>query len=148
MTNADRLTVIQHGAIVLLIGLLCGLPTVTEEEPIRFWHTAHESIVFIGILMLAVSSVLPHIRLETREARALIWSLLATGYGLGTGLITQAVLGKHAFSPSTDPALMFGFIANTTGMLGSVLTASLTLMGARAARRLAAAAPASISVAT
>ena len=145
MTNADRLTVIQHGAIVMLVGLLCGLPTMLEEEPIRFWHTAHETIVFMGILMLAVSSVLPHIKLEMRESRALIWALLATGYGLGTGLITQAVLGEHAFSPSTDPALMFGFIANITGMFGSVLTASLTLMGARAARRVPAAAPVQVA---
>lgn len=30
---------------------------------------------------------------------------------------------------------MFAFIANATGMLGSVLTASLTIMGARVPRR-------------
>jgi hypothetical protein len=33
---------------------------------------------------------------------------------------------------------MLGFIANATGMLGSVLTASLTIMGARIPRRAAA----------
>jgi hypothetical protein len=147
MTNADRLTVIQHGAIVMLIGLLAGVPTMLEHEPIRFWHTAHETIVFMGILMIAVSSVFPYIRLAARESRALVWSLLATGYGLGTGLITQAILGQHAFSPTTDPALMFGFLANITGMFGSVLSASLTLMGARAARRAMAPTPAGVSVA-
>ena len=61
MSHADRLAAIQHGAIVMLIGLFLGFATVLEEEPIRFWHTAHETTVFIGILILAVSSVLPHL---------------------------------------------------------------------------------------
>ena len=133
MSNADRLTVIQHGAIVMLIGLFFGFATVAEEEPTRFWHTAHETTVFIGILLLAVSSAVTHLRLERRESRALMSSILATGYGLPTGLFIQAALGKHAFGPSTDPLVMLGFICNTIGMGGSVLTASLIVMGARAA---------------
>jgi hypothetical protein len=51
------------------------------------------------------------------------------------GLIIQGITGTQAFSPTTNPVLMFAFIANLTGMLGSVLTASLTIMGARAASR-------------
>jgi len=133
MSNTDRLTAIQHGATVMLIGLFFGFATMIEEEPIRFWHTAHETTVFIGILILAVSAALPHLKLDKREGRALMTSILATGYGLPAGLLIQALLGKHAFSPTTDPVLMLGFICNITGMGGSVFLASLTLMGARAA---------------
>ena len=133
MAHSDRMRVVFHGALVLLVGLLCGLPTVLEREPERLWHTAHESLILIGILLLAMSSVLPVLRLERREARGLVWSLLATGYGLMTGLILQAVTGAHAFGPSRSPVLMLAFVGNAIGMLGSVLTASLTLMGARAA---------------
>lgn len=134
MSNAERLAVIQHGAIVMLIGLFFGFATVAEEEPIRFWHTAHETTVFIGILVIAVSSALTHLKLDRRESRALMWSILATSYGLPTGLFVQAVLEKHAFGPSSDPWVMLGFIFNTIGMGGSVLTAALIAMGARAAR--------------
>jgi hypothetical protein len=141
MSNEDRLRVIQHGALVMLIGLFFGFATVAEEEPMRFWHTAHETTVFIGILILAVSSALTHLKLERREARALMWSILATGYGLPTGLFIQAVVEKHAFGPSSDPWVMTGFILNTIGMGGSVLTASLIVMGARAARVATAAEP-------
>lgn len=133
MSHESRMRVVTHGAIVLLVGLLCGIPTVPEEEPMRLWHTAHESLIMIGILLFAVSSVMPILVLERREARALVWSLLGTGYGLMTGLVLQAVTGHHAFGPSTSPVLMIAFIGSTVGMLGSVLTASLTLMGARAA---------------
>jgi len=135
MPNNDRTRVIYHGAVVMLVGLLCGLPTVNEEEPARLWHTAHESLILIGILLLAMSSVLQFLVLPKREGTALIWALLATGYGLMVGLVIQGITGAHAFSPTTNPVLMFAFIANITGMFGSVLTASLTIMGARAARR-------------
>jgi hypothetical protein len=112
---------------------------VPEEEPMRLWHTAHESLILIGVLMLAVSSVMPVLELPRREGRALVWSLLGTGYGLATGLVIQGITGQHAFGPSSSPLLMFAFIANATGMLGSVMTASLTLMGARGAQRVPAA---------
>lgn len=100
----------------------------------RLWHTAHESLILIGVLLLGISSVLPVLVLQKREAMGLFWSLLATGYGLMTGLILQAVTGVHAFGPSTSPILMMAFVANVIGILGSVLTAALTMMGAHAAR--------------
>lgn len=133
MTHQDRMRIVYHGAVVLLVGLLCGLPTVLEAEPMRLWHTAHESLILIGILLISVSSVLPLLMLEPREARGLRWSLLATGYGLMIGLVLQGITGTHAFGPSTSPVLMIAFIGNATGMLGSVMVAALTLTGARAA---------------
>jgi hypothetical protein len=90
MTQSYRVRVVFHGAVILLVGLLCGYPTVLEEEPMRLWHTAHESLILIGILLFAVSSALP-------------------------------VLG------------MIAFAGNAIGILGSMLVAALTLMGAHAA---------------
>jgi hypothetical protein len=137
MGKSDRIRVIFHGGIVMLAGLLCGLPTVAEGDAERFWRTAHESLILTGTLMLAVSSVLAVLVLPKRESSGLLWSLLATGYGFTVGLVLQAVTGQHAFGPSADPILLIAFIGNTAGILGSVLTASLTIMGARAAYRLA-----------
>jgi hypothetical protein len=138
MPNSDRMRIIFHGAVVLLVGLLCGVPTVTESlggETERLWHTAHEGLIMIGIMLLAISSVMPMLRLEKREAMGLVWSLLATGYGLMTGLILQGITGARAFGPTTSPVFMAAFIGNAIGMFGSVVSASLTIMGARAARR-------------
>lgn len=137
MANSDRMRIVFHGAVVLLIGLLCGLPAVNESanEAGRLWHTAHEGLIMIGVLMLTLSSVLPALVLERRESVGLVWSLLAMGYGLMTGLVLQGITGTRAFGPTTSPVLMIAFIGNATGMLGSVLSAALTIMGARAARR-------------
>lgn len=138
MSNTDRLRIVVHGAIVVLVGLFCGFGAVNEPDVERLWHTAHEGLIMIGILMLTISSVMPVLALPKRESIALVWALLAMGYGLMTGLVLQGILGEHAFSPTTSPSLMIAFIGNALGMGGSVISVSLTLMGAINARKSAA----------
>jgi hypothetical protein len=133
MPHRDRPRVVFHGGVVLLAGLLCGLPSVAEPESERMWRTAHESLIMMGILLLAVSSVLPVLVLERREARGLFVALLATSYGFTVGLVLQAVTGTHAFAPSASPLPLIAFIGNVTGILGSLLAALLIMTGARAA---------------
>jgi hypothetical protein len=133
MDRTLRLRVILHGGIVMLVGLLCGLPAVNEGDSERYWHTAHEALILIGVLLFAVSSVMPYLVLGKGEAKTLFRALLATGYGLMGGTVLQGVTGQHAFGPSTSPVVMVAFLSNVIGILGSVLTASLTIMGAAAA---------------
>jgi hypothetical protein len=136
MSNDARLRLILHGAIVLLVGLLCGLPTVVESiggDSVRYWHTAHEALIMMGVWMLAASSVLPVLVLARREASALIWSFLAMGYGFMTALIIGGVVGATAFSPGGTPATVAAFLAAVLGILGAIMSAALTLMGAWAA---------------
>lgn len=134
MTN-DRARLIFHGAVVILVGLLCGYPTVVEAlgSPSRNWHTAHEGLIMMGIWMLAMSSVLPALVLKRREALGLLWSMLAVGYGFMTALIIQGVTGYEAFEPGQTPVSFVEFTGSAIGILGSLLTALLTLSGARAA---------------
>lgn len=133
MDRTIRLRIILHGAIVMLVGLLCGLPAVNEADTERYWHTAHEALILIGVLLFAVSAIMPHLVLGKSEAKGLLRSLLATGYGLMGGTVLQGVTGQHAFGPSTSPVVMLAFVSNVIGILGSVLTACLVIMGASAA---------------
>ena len=141
MTNNDRLRLIFHGSIVLLVGLLCGFPTVVEAiasvESVRVWHTAHEALIMMGIWMLAGSSVLPVLVLQRREATALVWSLLLMGYGFMTALVIGGVIGMTPFSPGGTPAAFTAFLGSVVGIFGAVMAAALTLMGARAALKAA-----------
>ena len=135
MTDTDRPRLIFHGAVVLLIGLLCGLPTVVESinESGRFWHTAHEALIMMGIWMLASSSVLPALVLERREKTALIASLLVMGYGFTVALVIGGSVGANAFEPGGTPATFTAFVAAVVGIGGAFVATALTLMGARAA---------------
>lgn len=135
MADKDRLRLIFHGAIVLLAGLLSGVPTVVEamNESGRFWHTAHEALVMVGIWILAASSVRPVLVLDKREATALMWSLLALGYGFMVALVMGGVLGTSPFQPGGTPATFIAFVSALLGIAGAFVATAVTLMGVRAA---------------
>ena len=141
MDTNDRTRVVFHGAIVLFVGLLCGYPAVTEGDGgERLWHTAHEGLIMVGIMLFAITSVMPLLRLEPRERAGLVWSLVAMGYGLTVGLLIEGITGQRAFGVTTSPVLMVGFITNAIGILSSMVAVGLTISGAYAARRAAVAA--------
>ena len=81
MSPLNRPRLIFHGAVLLLVGLFCGIPTAVEtiDGAARAWHTAHEALIMMGIWLLAESSVLPALVLEEREGSVLVWSLIAMG---------------------------------------------------------------------
>lgn len=136
MNNTHRLRLILHGAVVLLVGLLCGLPTVSESlggETTRVWHTAHEALIMMGVWMLAMSSVIGVLVLPRRETIALIWSLVGMGYSFVVALIMGGIIGETPFSPGGTPAAFTAFVAAVLGILGAILSAALTIMGARGA---------------
>lgn len=136
MTNINRSRVVMHAGVVLLVGLLCGYPTLVETlggDAERLWRTAHEELIMIGILLLATASAFPSIALPRREATGLVWSLVAGAYGLMTGLVLGAVVGVQAFGPSRSPVVMIAFVGNAIGILGSMTAALLLIMGARTA---------------
>ena len=140
MTNTDRLRLIFHGAIIVLIGLLAGLPTTVEviNGSERFWHTAHEALIMVGVFLLAASSVVPALVLERRERSFLVWSFLAMGYGFAIALTIGGIVGANAFEPGDSPARFTAFIAAILGIAGAFLATGLTLMGARGALKRAA----------
>jgi hypothetical protein len=134
-STTDRARLVLHGAIVLFVGLMCGLPTVMEEGPdaSRHWHTAHEALIMMGIWILTTASLLSVLVLDGREARALKWCMLALGYGFMLALIIQGVTGYPAFEPGTSPVRIVEFTASTIGIFGAVMGTLITMRGAKAA---------------
>ena len=135
MGNDNRPRLIFHGALVLLVGLLCGLPTTIEasNESARFWHTAHEALIMMGIWMLVMSSVRSALVLPRREAVMLVWFLLAMGYGFMVALVMGGLLGVSPFTPGGTAATFAAFVAAIIGIFGAVMSALVTLRGAHAA---------------
>jgi fatty acid desaturase len=137
MRSEDRPKLIFHGAMVLLVGLLCGLPTTIEasNESERFWHTAHEALIMMGIWMLVMSSVRSALVLPRREAAMLVWFLLATGYGFMVALVMGGLLGTSPFKPGGTVPTFTAFVAAVVGIFGAVMATLVTLRGAHAAGR-------------
>jgi len=138
MADRDRPWLMFHGAVVLFVGLLCGYPTVVEsggDEGVRLWHTAHEALIMMGIWILTLSSVLPALVLQKREATGLVWSMLVMGYGFMLALVIGGITGVSSFSPGQTATSYLAFTGSAFGILGALLATLLTMTGARAAMR-------------
>lgn len=137
MADTDRPRLIFHGAVVLFVGLLCGYPTVVESgaEGSRLWHTAHEALIVMGVWILTISSVLPALVLQKREAAGLVWAMLVMGYGFMVALVIGGLTGVTSFSPGQTATSYIAFTGSALGILGALLATLLTMTGARAAIR-------------
>lgn len=144
--DAQRRLVL-HGAIILLIGLLCGYAAVVEEASRsgRAWQAAHSALLLLGVWLIATAAVLPLLELPRRERNALLLSLAGGAYSFMTAVIIQAATGVRAVSPDVSGISLVAFAANLLAVLGTILAASLTILGAwnalRASRREAATEP-------
>jgi hypothetical protein len=133
MLNSAQSRLIFHGSVVLLVALSCGLPSVVEVSAgtTRMWQAAHSALLLMSVWMFAQAAILGLILLKTNELTVLTWGLVATGYSLSFAAVVQAVTGVRGLGPSPSPVHMTVFIANLVVVLGSVLTASITLLGAK-----------------
>ena len=64
MIERLQLHVILHGAIVLLVGLLCGIPfgsvaARAGDDAARAWRVAHAGGAMLGVMLIAIAEVLP-----------------------------------------------------------------------------------------
>lgn len=138
--NAQRRLVL-HGAIILLVGLLCGYPSIVEEanRSGRMWTAAHSALLTLGVWLIASAAVLPLLELPRRERKALLLTLTSGAYSFTTAVVIQAATGVRAISPDVSGISLVAFAANLLAVLGTILAASLTVMGAwnalRASRR-------------
>jgi uncharacterized membrane protein HdeD (DUF308 family) len=139
-TDAQRRLVL-HGAIILLIGLLCGYAAVMEEvnRSGRVWTAAHSALLTLGVWLIATAAVLPLLELPRRERDALLLSLTGGAYSFVAAVVIQAATGARAISPDVRGISLVAFAANVLAVLGTFLAASLTILGAwhalRASRR-------------
>ena len=136
MIDSNRSRLVLHGSVILLIALACGLPSVVEVSDgiTRMWQAAHSALLLMAVWMFAQAAILPLIVLKEVETSVLTWALIAAAYSLSFAAIVQAITGVRALGPSTSIVNMSVFVANLVVVLGSFLSASITLMGARNAK--------------
>ena len=82
------ITILFHGLVVLLVGLLCGVPygqAITHawgEEAVRAWRFAHFGLVVAGIWLMVAAAVSHLLVLNTRRMAILVCSVVTSAYGL------------------------------------------------------------------
>ena len=133
MDERHRARLALHGAVILLVGLLCGIAAVTEPEgqPMPSWQAAHGGLLLNGIWLLAVAGIAPFLVLQRSHAEALFWSLLSMVYGFMLTVVVQASSGLRGVAPEGPPANWLAFGGNLVVVTAAFFAAVLTVEGAR-----------------
>ena len=127
---------ILHGAIVLLVGLLCGAPLgsavvqAKSEERIRGWRVAHSSLVMGGILLLAVAGIADHLRLGAFARHLLVWPLVVSSYGFAVVLPLAAHYGHRGLTPAGPFLNRAIYVGNMIGAARLIIGTIVLLWGA------------------
>ena len=140
MKRAQR-QVLFHGLIVLLVGILCGVPygqALTHgwgEEAVRGWRLAHFSLVFGGVWLLAVAAVSHLLVLSRRGITILVCSVVTSGYAFMLALIVGASGGVRGLE-ATGPVLnLVAFVGNVVASVASLVWVVVSIVGAIRALR-------------
>ncbi len=141
MNERRQIQMLFHGAIVLFMGLLFGLPfgvAVTMGwggESVQAWRVAHAGMVAVGLMLIAIGAALRHQVLGQRLASWLVWSLVASAYSFTLAVLLGGVAGVKGFQPTGPILNWIAFLSNMVGILGSLTGVALTIRGAYAALR-------------
>jgi hypothetical protein len=122
-----------HGAIVLLIGLLCGGPyarAINKGSPahiVHAWRVAHASLPIGAILMIAVSAVLSSFATASAVKWLITVSLAVSAYAFCVALPLAATVGHRGLSSEGPMSAKLVYAGNMLGA-GASLVAAVALV--------------------
>ena len=118
-----------HGSVVLLTGLLCGMPygvAITQkksDEVIRAWKLAHGALSLGATSMIAIATVLTPLQASSKIQWWLSVAFILSGYGFCFALTLEPFVGDRGLSWT-------GTWLNKTVFTGNIIGASSSLVGA------------------
>lgn len=128
-------TLVVHGAIVLLLGIVTGIPfwlaiiLHRSEATIRSWRVAHTTLITAGLMLLVVATIVPHMSLGPSLQPWLEWSLIASGYGFAFAFIIGAVVGQRGLNPLPPGVNTVFFVGHLIGATGSLVGIAILVFG-------------------
>ena len=124
-----------HGAIVLFVGLVCGVPFGVAvargwgEDSVRSWRVAHSGVAGIGVMLLAIGAMLQHMALGECAAFLLVWSLVVSAYAFTLAMVLGGIAGVRGLRPSGPALNLVVFVGNMVGVAGSLFGVALAVYG-------------------
>jgi hypothetical protein len=125
-----------HGAVVLLVGLLCGIPYGAailkgkDESMIRAWRLAHSSLSLGATTMFGVAAVLSSLQVEPVWKWGIAGAFVVSGYGFCFALTLEPFVGERGLAWSDRLTNNLVFLGNSLGAWSSLLGALALLYGA------------------
>jgi hypothetical protein len=124
-----------HGAIVILVGLLAGIPygraitSKEDENKVRGWRVAHSGLAMGGTMMIAFSAVLSNLKLDPIFSSIFVWSTVISGYGFCIALPYGAWVGYRGLSIEKTIQNNIVYAGNIIGAIGSLIGTLVLIFG-------------------
>ena len=124
-----------HGTIVLLVGILAGIPFWIgiirggQSASIRGWRVEHASLIGCGLMMLVVSLASSHLELSPVLGALLRWALAISGYSFALALTVGAATGRRGLMPRSNAFDTLLFIGHALGAVGATVGVCVFLYG-------------------
>ena len=129
------LQLLFHGAIVLLIGQLSGIPygsAITQkkdEEVVRAWRVAHSGLSMGGTTMIAFAAAIHLLDINAIALGILVWSSVISGYGFCVALPYGAWVGHRGLSVGKTIENKIVYTGNMVGATGSLVSTVALIFG-------------------
>jgi len=133
-------TMIFHGAVVILLGLLAGFPyalvvTGSLAGSERAWRMAHLEGVLNGLLVIVVAAVWDRLALDGWKRDVLAWSLVLIAYGNVVASVIGATFAVRGLEPGGSPSNTLVYLLFMMAVVGIVVGIGLVAEGAWKRRR-------------
>lgn len=138
---SDRLHAqsVFHGAVVLFIGLVAGLPfgAAVGHSPTadtaHAWRVAHAGNTAIGVMLITIGAVAPRLVLGRRLAALMIWALIGAAYSFVLATVAAALAGERGLAMKGSVINRAIFVGYLFGVGAAFLGVVLLIAGAYAA---------------
>jgi hypothetical protein len=127
MGTFGALHLIANGAIMVLLGNLCGIPFGRaivgrkDEAVIRAWRVAHSGNLLTGVSIMAAGVSLPFIGGSPAIVSTLTLALIVSGYAFTVSLPLGAIVGRRGLAPTGPLPNLLVYIGNAIGSLGTFI---------------------------
>lgn len=121
MDNRFQRTMIGHGALVFLVGLLAGFPFIlllTGNFPlgdilsfdvnvpgdVRGWRMAHMEGILNGMIVMLAATFLPVLGMAEKTQKIVGWALIITAWGNAIASVIAPLFGARGLYLGGSPA--------------------------------------------
>ena len=129
---------IFHAAIVLIIGLLCGMPygrAINRKAPesiVHAWRVAHLALPLGATLMLAIAAVLTPLAVTATVKWVIAVALIVSSYAFCFSLLLAPLVGHRGLSSKGPLAAKLVYLGNMLGAVTSLIAGVALLYAAYA----------------
>ncbi len=125
-----------HGAAVIWVGLLAGLPFGLVamgrlEGDVRAWRMAHLEGVLNGLLTIAAGAALKHLSLDERRVPLYAWSFIVAAWGNIVASIIAALVRQRGLELAPPLSNIVVFTLFVIAVLGVFVGLYLMMRGAQ-----------------